>query len=168
MVAQSRMYYVNPFVVIKGMMQKDPLTSTILNIMVDVVIPLWDTVVAVDAAVLEGILRTVQTLYALFWADDGLLASQTHIRIQAALGVLKGLFDHVGIEKMLSIWWAWHAYSDSRPEAFHRSFTRGGWPGPPIDIGDDPIHVKNLKFYITVWPGASPVLWWWFTETLVK
>ena len=66
MVTQSGMYYGNTVVVITGMMQKDPFTSTIFNIMVDVVIPLWDTVVAVDAAVLEGILRTVQTLYALF------------------------------------------------------------------------------------------------------
>ena len=66
MMAQSSIYYGNPFVVITGMMKGYPLTSTIFNIMVDVVIPLWDTVVAVDAAVLEGFLRTVQTLSALF------------------------------------------------------------------------------------------------------
>ena len=66
MVSQSGIYYSNPFVVIKGMMQKDPLTSTILNIVMEVVIPLWDTVVTVEAAVLEVFSRIFQTLSALF------------------------------------------------------------------------------------------------------
>ena len=66
MVSQSGIYYSNPFVVIKGMIKGEPLKSTLFNIVMEVVIPLWDTVVAVDAAVLEGFLRTVQTLSALF------------------------------------------------------------------------------------------------------
>ena len=51
------MYYVNPFVVITGMMKGYPLTSTIFNIVVEVVIPLWDTVVTVDTVFLEGFSR---------------------------------------------------------------------------------------------------------------
>ena len=48
------------------MMKGYPLTSTIFNIVVEVVIPLWYTVVTVEAAVLEGFSRGVQTLSALF------------------------------------------------------------------------------------------------------
>ena len=51
--------------VIIGMMQGDPLMYTIFNIVLDVVITLWDTVVTVEASVLEGFGRVVQTLYAL-------------------------------------------------------------------------------------------------------
>ena len=66
MVSQSGMYYINSFVVIKGMMKGDSLTSTIFNIVMEVVIPLWDTVVTVEAAVLEVFSRIFQTLSALF------------------------------------------------------------------------------------------------------
>ena len=66
MMAQSRMYYVKPFVVITGMMKGEPLTSTIFNIVVEVVIPLWYTVVTVETVILEGFSRGVQNLSALF------------------------------------------------------------------------------------------------------
>ena len=106
MMTQSRMYYVKPFLVITGMMKGEPLTSTIFNIVVEVVIPLWYTVVTVVAAVLEGFSRAVQTLYALICVVGRLLASKTPARIQAELDVLTGLFDHVGVQKMSSVWWA--------------------------------------------------------------
>ena len=60
------MYCINPFVVIKGMMKGYPLKSTIFNIVMEVVIPLWDTVVTVEAAVLEVFVRIFQALSALF------------------------------------------------------------------------------------------------------
>ena len=54
--------------------------------------------VKVEAAVLEGFSRAVQTLYALICVVGRLLASKTPARIQAELDVLTGLFDHVGIQ----------------------------------------------------------------------
>ena len=66
MLSQSGIYYSNPFVVIKGMMKGEPLTSTIFNIVMEVVIPLWDTVVTVEAEVLEVFSRIFQALSALF------------------------------------------------------------------------------------------------------
>ena len=59
MVVRSGRYYGNPSIVIIGVMQGDPLTYTIFNILLDVVIPLWDTVVTVEASVLEGFGRVV-------------------------------------------------------------------------------------------------------------
>ena len=96
--ARSGRYYSNPFMVIIGVMQGDPLTHTIFNIVLDVVIPLWDTLVTVEASVLEGLGRVFQTLYAFFYIDDMLLDSQSPSRLQASLEVLMGLFDHVGIQ----------------------------------------------------------------------
>ena len=55
--------------------------------------------VKVEAAVLEGFSRAVQTLYALICVVGRLLASKTPARIQAELDVLMGLFDHVGLQK---------------------------------------------------------------------
>ena len=85
--------------VIIGVMQGDPLTYTTFNIVLDVVIPLWNRVVTVEVSVLEGIGRVFQTLYDLFYTDDRLLASPTLARLQASLDVMMGLFNHVGIQK---------------------------------------------------------------------
>ena len=69
--------------------------------MVDVVIPLWDKVVTVEASVLEGFFRAVHTLYALFYADDKLLAHPMQDRLQAALNIMKDLLDRVGTQRNL-------------------------------------------------------------------
>ena len=57
--------------------------------------------VTVEASVLEGFGGVVQNLYDLFYTDDMLLASPTPARLQAPLAVLKGLFDHVWIQKKI-------------------------------------------------------------------
>ena len=66
---------------------------------VDTVIRHWDTVVAGKATGPEGSGRAVQTLSSLFYVDDRILDSPHLSRIQAALDVLMGLFDHVGLQK---------------------------------------------------------------------
>ena len=83
MVARSGSYYGNPFMVIIGVMQGDPLMYTIFNIVLDVVIPLCDTVVTFEASVLGVFGRVVHTLYYLFYMDDRLLTSPTPARFQA-------------------------------------------------------------------------------------
>ena len=45
----------------------------------------------------NGFGQAVQWLAIFFYADDGLLASMRPTRLQAALGMLMGLFDRVGL-----------------------------------------------------------------------
>ena len=59
MVPHSGRYYGDPFIVIIGVTQVDPLMYTILNIVVNVVISLWDKVVMFQEEVLEGFFRAV-------------------------------------------------------------------------------------------------------------
>ena len=83
MVARSGSYYGNPFMVIIGVLQGYPLMYTIFNIVLFVVIPLWDTLVTFDASVLDGFGRVVHTLSALFCTDDRLLVSPMPTKFQA-------------------------------------------------------------------------------------
>ena len=59
MVPHSGRYYGDPFIVIIGVTQVDPLMYTILNIVVNVVISLWDKVIMFQEEVLEGFFRAV-------------------------------------------------------------------------------------------------------------
>ena len=67
--------------------------------MVDAVIHHWVTLAAVEEAVPENFGRVVQMLAALFYPDDGLLTSTRLDRLQAALDILMGLFENVGLHK---------------------------------------------------------------------
>ena len=106
MVARSGRYYGNPLMDIIGVTKVDPLTYTILNIVLNVFITLWDTVVTVQAEVLEVFSSAVQTLYALLYMNDRIMASPTPGRLQTSLDVLTVLFDRVRIQKNPSRWWA--------------------------------------------------------------
>ena len=46
----------------------------------------------------DGVGKGVQCLASLFYADDSLFASPRLARIQAALDVLMGIFDRVGLQ----------------------------------------------------------------------
>ena len=81
------------------MTQGYPLSPTILNMVVDAIIHHWATLVSGEASGLEVFGREVQTLYTLFFADDGLLVSPCPYRIQVSLTVLMGLFKNVGLQK---------------------------------------------------------------------
>ena len=57
----------------------------------------WVMIVAEEEEGTEGFRKSVQWLAAFFYADDGLLASPQSTRLQAALYVLTGIFDRVGL-----------------------------------------------------------------------
>ena len=106
MVTRSGRHYGDHFTYIIGVMLGYPLSSNRLNIVVDMVIPIWDKLVTFEAELPEGFVRAVQNLYDLLYADDRILAYATPDRIQAALDVLTGLFNCVGIQKISSGWWS--------------------------------------------------------------
>ena len=70
-----------------------------INMVVDVVIHHWATVVEVEELGIKGFWREVQTLETLFYADGGLLASPWSSRIQESMDVLMDLFDSIGLRK---------------------------------------------------------------------
>ena len=81
----------------QGVIQRDPIPPTIFNMFVDAVIWHWVMLVAGEEAGPEGFGQEVQWIAVLFYVDDGLLDSSRPARIQAALDVLAGLFDWVGL-----------------------------------------------------------------------
>ena len=77
----------------------DPLSPTILNMVVYAGICHWATGVTGGDSGTEGFWRVVQKLAVRFYVDSGLLAPTWLARIQEAPYVLMGLFDQVEIWK---------------------------------------------------------------------
>ena len=98
MVAQAGRYNGTPFKGYWGVTQDDSMSPTIFNTVVDAVIQYWMTLVADKEAGPVGFGRALQTLAAIFNADDGILASPLLSRIQEALEAPKGLFDRFGLQ----------------------------------------------------------------------
>ena len=97
-------YYGKYFKGFRGGTQGAPLSITILNVVVDVVIQHWVNMVTVTeeavpprADTTEGFWRDVHRLTAYFYADDGILASTRATRLQQAFDTLKKLFELVGL-----------------------------------------------------------------------
>ena len=65
---------------------------------VDVVIFHWVALVSGEEAVPDGLGRVVQWMTALFYANDGLLASPRTDLLRAVPDVLTGLFDRVDLQ----------------------------------------------------------------------
>ena len=97
MLARAGCCYATPLKGHQGVTQADTLSLTIFNMVVDVIIHQWVTLVAGEEAVPEIFERSVQWLAAFFYADDRLLILTIPSRLQAALDVLMGLFDRVGL-----------------------------------------------------------------------
>ena len=73
-----------------------PLSPNIFNVVVDAVIRNWVTIVGdPQEGTGQGLGESIQTLAALFYADDGIVASPESARLQGAFDVLMGLFDQV-------------------------------------------------------------------------
>ena len=98
MVASARRYYGTPIKGHLGVTKGDLISPTIFNIVVDVVIIYWVMMVVGEEAGRDGFGRTAQWLAVLFYADYGLLALPRTSRLQAALDILAGLFDRVGLQ----------------------------------------------------------------------
>ena len=101
MMAWAGRYYGDPLMVTREVIQGDPLYPTIFNMVIYAVVLYWSAVVAGEAAGPEGFGREVYTLSTLFYTYESILDSPRTSRIQVALDVPTGLFDHVGIQNNL-------------------------------------------------------------------
>ena len=97
MVAKAVGYFGSAFQGSRGVTQGDPLSPTIFNLVVDVVVLNWFTVMVESAEeqIRRGQERRRQ--HPLFYADCGMVASLDPIWIQGAFSTLLGLFDRAGL-----------------------------------------------------------------------
>ena len=97
-VAKQNGYYGDPFDVTRGVTQGDIISPTIFNIIADAVIRYWLLTVSPEPdEAISGVGERITERAALFYADDGLLASPDKEWLQAAFTVLVDLFGRVGL-----------------------------------------------------------------------
>ena len=81
------------------MTQGDPLSPTILKVVVDAVVLHWATGVIADAEEWGELGKEGRHQVALFYSDDGMVASSDPRWLQGVFSTLVGLFDRVGLRK---------------------------------------------------------------------
>ena len=79
------------------MTQGDPLSPTIFNVVVDAVVRHWLTITVSEAEKRRKRGREGRHQAALFYADNGMLASSDPQWLQWVFTQLVGLFDRVGL-----------------------------------------------------------------------
>ena len=97
MVAKLGRYYGAAFKGTRGVTQGDPISSTIFNVVVDVVVRYWFTVMVESAEERSGRGKEGTHQNPLFYADDGMVASSDLHWLQGDFRTLVGLFDRVGL-----------------------------------------------------------------------
>ena len=98
MEAKAGVHYGPVFQSHRRLNQGVPLSPTIFNLVVDAIIRHWVTVVGVpQEGTIQGLGESIQTLAALSYANDGLIASPESTCLQEAFGVLSSLFEQVGL-----------------------------------------------------------------------
>ena len=97
MVAMAGGYYGTEFQGARGVTQGDPLSPTIFNVVVDAVVRNWATVVIAGTEERRERGKEGRHQAALFYEDDGLVASSDLRWLQGAFNTLVGLFDRVGL-----------------------------------------------------------------------
>ena len=97
MVARAGGYYGKGFKGGRVVTQGDPLSPTIFNVVVDAVVRHWVTIAMAEAEKRRERGREGRHQAALFYADDGMLASSDPQWPQWAFTQLVGLFDRVGL-----------------------------------------------------------------------
>ena len=98
MVARAGSYYGKGFKGERGVTQGDPLSPTIFNVVVDAVVRHWLQLATQEAERRGERGREGRHQAALFYADDGMLASSNPRWLQWAFTILVGLFDRVGLK----------------------------------------------------------------------
>ena len=96
--ARAGRYYGTAFKGERGVTQGDPLSPTIFNVVVDAVVRHWLHIATEEAERRGGRGRERRHQAALFYADDGMVASTDPRWLQWAFTVLVGLFDRVGLK----------------------------------------------------------------------
>ena len=98
MAAKEGGHYRPVFQMHRGVTQGELISPTIFNVVVDTIIQHWVTVVGVpQEGTNQGLGESIQTLEALFYAYDGIVASPESSRLQGEFDVLTGLFDRLGL-----------------------------------------------------------------------
>ena len=95
MVARAGGYYGTAFHGARGLTQGDPLSPTIFNVVVDVVVRNWVTVVIAGAEEQGERGQEGRHQAALFYADDGMVASSDPRWLQGVFNTLVSLFNRV-------------------------------------------------------------------------
>ena len=82
----------------RGVTQGGPLSPKIFNIMVDAIVREWLREMELEEAMPENKVGSVVTVFlALFYADDGMIASTDADLLQEAMDSLAELFERVGL-----------------------------------------------------------------------
>ena len=97
MVARAGGYYGTAFGGERGVTQGDPLSLTIFNVVVDVVVWHWVNGVMEEAEARGEMGREGRHQAAIFYADNGMVVSSDPARLQGAFTSLVSLFDRVGL-----------------------------------------------------------------------
>ena len=92
-VARAGVYYGTGFKEERGVTQGNPLSPTIFNVVVDVVVRHWVTLAVKEADTWGERGRELRHQAALFYADNGMVASSNPLWLQWAFTRLVGLFD---------------------------------------------------------------------------
>ena len=95
MVARAGGYYGKGFKGGRGVTQGDPLSPTIFNVVVDAVVRHWLTIAVTETEKSRERGREGRHQAALFYADDGMLASSDPQWLQWVFTQLVGLFYRV-------------------------------------------------------------------------
>ena len=95
MVTKSDGYYGASFKVDRGVLQGDPLSPTIFNVVVDAVVRHWVTVMVEGAEERREHGQEGGHKNVVFYADGGMVASSDPRWLQGAFSTLFGLFDRV-------------------------------------------------------------------------
>ena len=98
MVARAGQYYGTGFKGERGVTQGDPLSPTIFNVVVDAVVRHWLLLATQEAERRGERGRERRHQAALFYADDGMIASTDPRWLQWDFTILVGLFDRVGLK----------------------------------------------------------------------
>ena len=99
MVARAGGYYRTAFGGERGVTQGDPLSPTIFNVVVDVIVWHWVNGAMEETEARGEMGREGRHQAALFYADDGMVVSLDPAWLQGAFTALVGLFDRVGLQK---------------------------------------------------------------------
>ena len=97
MVARAGGYYGAEFKGSGGVMQGDPLSPTIFNVVVDAVVRHWVTVMVEGAGERGECGKEGRHQNALFYTEDGMVVLSDPQWIQSAFRNMVGLFDRVGL-----------------------------------------------------------------------
>jgi hypothetical protein len=89
--------YGEPFQAERGVTQGGPVSPRLFNIMVDAIVREWFRQVFGDEVARDGVGEAVRLFIALFYVDDGWIASRDPEQLQHSFGILIGLFERVGL-----------------------------------------------------------------------